>query len=81
MQRLTAELTEAVHLSQGHTRLFLPTEALDNPTAAVTDKASSCPPGIPSMLPVLLHSDDTYIVDGGGQLMNCGVCAGPGAEA
>ena len=40
MQRLMAELTEAVHLSQGHTRLYLPTESLDNPTVAVTDKAS-----------------------------------------
>ena len=69
MQRLTAELTEAVHLSQGHTRLYLATEPLENPAAAVTDKAcNSTTNGNPSpfsMLRVLGRSKGRLSSEGG----------------
>ena len=72
MQRLTAELTEAVHLSQGHTRLYLPTEPLDNPTAAVTDKASQWPLALISLLLVLCTLGASHTWRRVAQLMTCG---------
>ncbi|CAL8461618.1 g1149 [Coccomyxa elongata] len=38
LQACLADLTEAVHLAEGRTRLFIPTDALDNLTAALQDK-------------------------------------------
>ena len=40
--RLMADLTEAVHMARGHTRLYVPNEPLQDARAALSDKARCC---------------------------------------
>lgn len=44
LQACLADLTEAVHLAEGRTRLFIPTDALETLTASLQDKVSPLPP-------------------------------------